>query len=426
MGLNSRRRFLKKLGLFTASSFLAHNSFASIGSQQSHSQLANGDKSSESYWELVKQSFHIEKDLIYLNNGTLGPSPSIVEQAVINRITSVNSDLRYGGGEDVRDAIGKLIKAKGSEISLTHNTTEGINVAAWGLPLGKKDEVIITSHEHVGNAMPWVNRASHDGLVIKTFEPKKTGSEILNQIDALITKRTRVISIPHISCTIGQNFPVKEVCKLAREKGIYSVIDGAHGAGGLDLNMAEIKPDVYVTCGHKWLLGPKGTGFLYVSEHLFDKLRPVFAGAYTDSGFDITVSPATFNGYSETAHRYDYGTQNSALKYGLKAAVDFNLEIGADVIQNRIFELNEYLYSQLVDLSSIEMLSSQEQKSRSMMLGFRHRSIEYKDVFSKMLKAHYRIRQVPESQVNCLRVSTHIYNTKSQIDGFVETLKKLS
>jgi selenocysteine lyase/cysteine desulfurase len=423
--MSNRRAFIKKLGAATAGVIVGNHA---IGSSKQINALPSKQDyitNPEGYWDLVASAFHIDKDLVYLNNGTMGPSPAVVEQVVIEKIRDVNSDLRYGGGEECRASLAQMMGCEKTEITITHNTTEGLNLAAWGLPLKKGDEVIITTHEHVGNAMPWLNKRHHDGIKIKTFEPALEQAKVLEQINSLITKRTKVISVPHISCTIGQLFPVEAICKLAKDKGIYSVIDGAHGVGALNLNMQAIGADVYVSCGHKWLLGPKGTGMAYIPERMFDVLKPVFAGAYTDNGYDITVNPPTFNGYSKTAHRYDYGTQSSALKYGLDSAAQFHLQIGTQVINDRVFELNEYLYQKLLELDFIELLSSPEKESRSMMLGFKHKKLDYKDVAKKLWRKRYRIRQVPESGVDGIRVSTHIYNNTNQIDGFISALKEL-
>lgn len=421
--MTDRRSFLKKLGKITTTGMALGWMSPAVASDINNTVI---ESSAEvpGFWEAVEENFHMGEKLVYLNNGTMGPSPSVVEEAIVNHMRVVNTTLRYGGGEDVRTHIAEFIGADKTEISLTHNTTEGINVAAWGLPLKRRDEVIITSQEHVGNSMPWINRAQHDGIVIKTFWPKQTHDEVLDQIESLITRKTRVISIPHVSCTIGQTFPVKEVCQMARDKGIYTVIDGAHTAGTLNLDMNDIKPDLYATCGHKWLLGPKGTGFLYVSKNMLDVVKPVFAGAYTDRGFDITKSPPTFEGYNPTAHRYDYGTQNAALRVGLSAAIDFHTQIGKDNIEKRVIELNEYLYKRMQDLDMVELISSPELKSRSMMLGFKHKKIDYMELFHLLWEDRIRIRVVPESGLDSLRVSTHIYNSKEQLDKLIDALKR--
>ncbi|MFY0674930.1 MAG: aminotransferase class V-fold PLP-dependent enzyme [Bacteroidia bacterium] len=423
--MSSRRRFVKKIGAAAAGLILGNRSYSATVTQPQVFSQQTFEQDPIKFWELVRSSFHIDENLTYLNNGTLGPSPAIVEHTISEKITQINSNLRYGGGEECRESLAKLMGCKKEEICITHNTTEGLNIAAWGLPLKKGDEVLMTTHEHVGNAMPWINRMHLDGIKLQTFKPAGTQNEILGQIARLINKRTRVITVPHVSCTIGQQFPVKEICKLAREKGIYSVIDGAHGVGALKLNMKDIDADVYASCGHKWLLGPQGTGMAYIPERMFDVLTPVFAGAYSDDGYDITVNPPTFNGYSKTAHRYDYGTQSSAFKYGIHAAANFHLEIGLDKIENRVLELNEYLYQKLLDIDSIELLSSTEKESRSMMLGFKHKVMSYEEVANKLWRRRYRVRQVPEAKVNGVRVSTHMYNTFAQLDGFVSALKAL-
>jgi len=424
--MSNRRDFLKKLGKITTAGIALGWTAPGLGEAGLSAQdpvLINS--AGDEIWSVVQSSFHMNDDLIYMNNGTLGPSPALVEEAITEHIRKVNTNLRYGGGESVREDIAEFINADKTEISLTHNTTEGINVATWGIPMKKRDEVIITSQEHVGNAMPWLNRAAHDGIIVKTFWPALTKNEVLNQINDLITKRTRVISIPHISCTIGQRFPVKEVCQLARDKGILTVIDGAHGAGAIELDMQDIQPDIYATCGHKWLLGPKGTGFLYVRKDVMDLVKPVFAGAYTDKGFDITVNPPTFDGYGPTAHRYDYGTQNAALRIGVSAAIDFHTQIGRSKVEERVTGLNEYLFGQLRELGSIEIISSPEKGSRSMMLGFRHKKVDYMELFQILWKDRIRVRVVPEANLNSIRVSTHVYNSEKHVDLLVEALKQL-
>lgn len=412
------------MGVLATSSWVAGVPFSNEAKAGPY--LPTGSFEELDYWRLVRQNFHINDNLIYLNNGTLGPSPVSVEQSIMQSITNINSNLRYGVALDVREDLAQLLGADESEISMTHNTTEGINVAVWGLPLSKGDEVIMSRHEHVGNALPWINRAKIDGIKIKAFYPPNSAAGVLNSIEDLITPRTKVISVPHISCTIGQRFPVKEICDLARSKGIYTVIDGAHGAGALALDVEDMGADIYVSCGHKWLLGPKGTGFLYVRKEMLEEVTPKFVGAYTDIDFDIMAEPPSFKNYVPTAHRYDYGTQNPSLRFGLKAACEFNLQIGAQKVQERIFGLSEYLREQLLEIDSIEMLSSNEIESRSMMLGFRSKKRSSKEVYERLIDARIRIRQVPEAGLNSLRVSTHVYNSESELDLLVDTLKAMA
>jgi selenocysteine lyase/cysteine desulfurase len=224
----------------------------------------------EQFWKMVRDQFPLTHDRIYFNNGTMGPSPFVVREAVKGFIDNIDVSGEYGGWETARPKLAKFVNVDESEISLTHNVTEGINVVAWGLPLKMGDEVILTNHEHAGNALPWLNRAKYDGIIIKTLKPAQTASENLNRINDLITKKTRVIGIPHISCTIGQVFPAKEISKLGHDKGLWVFFDGAHGPGMTMLDLKDVGCDFYATCCHKWMCGPKGTGFLFVRKEMLD------------------------------------------------------------------------------------------------------------------------------------------------------------
>ena len=417
--MTNRRSFFKDISLAAIA--------IALGASKLNAKNDSFSKSDFDFdnWKSIQKQFTLKKGYNYFNNGTLGPSPKSVQQVVIDSLRAVDKDCNYNGGEIARHKLAEFVNAKTNEISLSHNTTEGINVVAWGLPLKADDEVIISSHEHVGNAMPWINRAQIDHIKIKTFNPEKSAEELLDQIKKLITSKTRVIAIPHISCTIGQLFPIEQIIELAHNKGVYCMIDGAHGPGAFNIDVVKLNVDFYVSCCHKWMLGPKGTGFLFVKEEMQDILKPTYAGAYTDSGFDITKNPPTFNGYNNSAHRYDYGTQNSSLLKGVAAAVDFHQKIGKQKIQERVLALNNRLYQLLKPNKKIELLNSDNSSDRSMMLGFRHSKIDYKEVAQLCGKESFRIRQVPESNINSLRISTHIYNSTEQIDEFAAFVNSL-
>lgn len=381
----------------------------------------------ENFWRVVREQFPLSKERIYLNNGTMGPSPYVVLENMRRVMEDIDISGEYGGWEVARPRIAKFINAEESEVSLTHNVTEGINIVAWGLPLRKGDEVIITTHEHVGNALPWLNRARYDGIVIKTFKPMPTADENLNSIDRLITKKTRVIAISHITCTIGQIFPVKEIAKLGHEKGLWVYYDGAHGPGMTVLDMKDMDCDFYATCCHKWMCGPKGTGFLYVRKELLDVLQARWVGGGSDTGWDLTVNPPEFKGYVPTAHRYDYATQNAALYKGVGAAIDFLYNIGVENISRRGLSLAKYLQDELLKLGeNVEMLTPTEGRSRGCIVGFRLKNMAYDKFGEHATNKDFRIRLVGEGKLNSIRVSTHLYNNFDEVNKFVEIVKEVA
>ncbi|REG82792.1 aminotransferase class V-fold PLP-dependent enzyme [Algoriphagus antarcticus] len=420
--MKSRRSFIQKLGAGIAIPALVSFNSPSDKTSKSIDQTLKG----EEFWEEVRKQFPLTDSRVYLNNGTFGPSPNVVLEALQNSFIETNTSGEYGHIEPEREKLAAFVGIKTSEISLTHNTTEGINIMTWGLPLTAGDEVIITLQEHAGNALPWLNRAKLHGIILKPFEPKATQAENMDLIKSLVTPKTKVIAIPHVTCTTGLVFPIKEISAFARDKGIFTAIDGAHGAGTFDLNLKELGCDLYASSYHKWVLGPNGTGFLYVREEILDQVQVYQVGAYSDLGWDLYQNPPEFNGYVPTAHRYDYGSQSLPMMRGALAAADFHTEIGREKIEIRLRELNQYLYDGLSEMSSrLDILSSREPESRISMVTFKPKNMDYQEAGGLISKEGFRIRQVPESKLDAIRISTHIYNSKAEIDSFLDATKKV-
>ncbi|MDW7692081.1 aminotransferase class V-fold PLP-dependent enzyme [Flammeovirgaceae bacterium SG7u.111] len=417
---HKRRSFLKKISASSLGAFIFNPT--STFSNPPKDQPLYIDKG-ELDWKSIRKTFPLNTEKVFMNNGTMGPSPTRVLDAVKKRMDAVNETASYSKKHNTRQKLADFFGVKPSELALTHNTSEGINIVASGLPLSKDDEIILCSHEHVGNALPWLNRAKKDGLVVKSFEPGDSVAENLELINALITKRTKVIALPHVTCTTGLVFPIKEIVELAKPKGIYTAIDGAQAPGWKVINLEELGCDFYAGCGHKWMLAPKGTGFLYVKESKLDELEPSWVGGYSDAGW--TLQPAKIKGWNPTAHRYDFATQNDALLVGFDEAITFLDELGIESIELRTRALAENLYEQLQSLGEkVKLLSPSEEASRSTLIGFRvNNGMNYKDLWSELNKQKYRVRMVPEAGLNSLRVSTHIYNSPEEIDGFINTLK---
>lgn len=417
----NRRNFLRSASILAACSLSELDVMAAAQQAKTNGKLVAKDD--EAYWQNVRQLFPLTKDRIYLNNGTMGPSPYPVIEAVREGMMQSDEYGNYSGYEKSIDSIAAFVGADKKEIALTHNVTEGINIACWGVPLSKRDEVIISDQEHVGNALPWLNRFKLDGIVLKIFTPASTAAETLNRINALITKRTKVIAVPHLPCTQGQVLPVKEICRLARDKGIYSCIDGAHGPGMLPLDLHDMGCDTYASCCHKWMLGPKGTGFLYVREGFLDTLQPYFVGGGSTKGeWNLTDDPYMPN-YVPTAHQYFGGTQSLGLAKGVIASVDFLESIGMENVYRRIKYLGGYLQDRLLAIDKVELLTPTEERSYCGVNSFRIKGTPYKELYKACGVDHIRIRAVPENGMDCLRISTHIYNSKQDIDALIHVVE---
>lgn len=381
----------------------------------------------ERFWSFVREQFPLTHERVYLNTGGLGASPYAVIDAVVSKINELERISETGHSEQLWDNVkqkaGALLGCDAEELAYTRNATEGINIVCNGLPLKRGDEVITTTHEHVGNAVPWLARQKRDGLVIKLFEPStQSGPENLARIEHLLSKRTRVISVPHATTTTGQVLPVKEIAALAKAKNIWFFLDGAQTAGMLNFNLHEIGCDAYATSGHKWMLGPKGTGWLYVRKDMLDVIQALEVGAYSDKSHDLQTGELTLH---PTAQRYEYGTLNTPLFGGLGAAIDFLQKIGMENVWRRDAALSTAFLNGLQEMAPVEILSPLNQAERSAMITFKMKNIEYLKLQSFLAEKHkLRTRGVGEGGVNALRISWHLYNSLEEVKRVLEGVKE--
>lgn len=383
----------------------------------------------EQYWKEIRALFPLEAGKVYLNNGTMGLTSIPVLQTLEKSFLHASATGSYPShNENLQKSIGDIIGAQAHQIAITKNVSEGTNHACWGIKMKRKDEVIMTIHEHVGGCLPWINRAKKDGIVIRTVELGKTADETLKIIEAAITKRTRVIAVPHIPCTIGQILPVKEICSLARSKGIVSAIDGAHPLGMIQFNVKEMGCDYYYGCIHKWALGPLGVGFFYASDNALSETNCTHVAAYSSDSFSMITKPPQMGEFVKGAQRFSYGTFCGPLWDGAEKALELYRTIGPEKIENRGKYLAKYLQEKVMEFEGkTEMVTPTEAISRGCQIGFRIKNGNPKansEFVNKCREIGIILRHVGESNIDCIRVSTHYYNNNNEIDMFANELKK--
>ncbi|MFC2121889.1 aminotransferase class V-fold PLP-dependent enzyme, partial [Bacteroidota bacterium] len=396
-----RRYFINSLAAVTGGIMVgkAGHVFASP-SLMKNSLLEAADD--EAYWKIIREQFIFPGDYYYLNTGGIGSSPTLV----LNKIETSMSDLekypKPGYDHNKWIEIKKTCTAffdpdcEVEELALIGTATEGINIILNGLPLKKGDEIICTTHEHPALHVPLLNKSKRDGVVLKVFEPdlKKAHGNI-EKISKLINSRTRLIFLSHITCTTGQVFPLKEIGNLARENNIWFAVDGAQALGTMPMNIKSSNIDFYTSSGHKWILGPKRTGFLYVRKELLNTLQPTVVGAYSDDGYDILKNELNFQ---PSAQRYEYGTQNEANFLGLGTAAEFLQTIGLKKIAVHNRKLAENFVDGLKKIPEVEILSPEEKEFRSSIITFRIKNRNYGDLASYLTgKKRIRVRVVHEA-----------------------------
>jgi selenocysteine lyase/cysteine desulfurase len=234
-----------------------------------------------------------------------------------------------------------------------------------------------------------------------------------------------VIAVPHITCTTGQVLPGKEISRLGHDKGLWVMLDAAHTPGMLPCDVHDLECDFFASCGHKWMMGPKGTGFLYVRKDRVGDLEPFWVGGGSDSGWDVRKGAVT---YRDDAHRFDFASQSAALYAGLGAAVDFLTGIGMENVSRRGMVLAGMLRTELGNLGDrIEFLTPDEPGSYGSILGFRLRSYPFDKLQPFLLEKHRIVtRMVPENGVNCNRISTHIYNSEDEVRRVAEVIASVA
>jgi len=379
----------------------------------------------ERYWEFVRSQFPLETTRAYLNTGGLGASPYPVIDAVTEKILELEKICETGHTDalldEIRKEAGALLGCDGAEIAFTRNTTEGINIVANGLPLRKGDEVILTTQEHVANSFTWLALAKRDGIVLRLFEPSTVSdAENIEALTRCITQRTRLISVPHALTTTGTILPVAQIARIAAERKIWFFVDGAQTAGMFPFSLHEIGCDAYATSGHKWLLGPKETGLLYVRREMLDTIAPKFVGAYSGGDFDLAKGTVSFN---PAAQRYEYGTVSMPLRAGLGAAIAFIRTIGIGRIWDRDRMLADALVAGLGALPDIMLLSPARREMRTAMVTIQHRTLPHDRLQAHLDTYNLRTRSVTEAGMHALRLSFHLYNTPGEVARVLEALR---
>ena len=376
------------------------------------------DQDEEAYWTEVRKLFLIPQDEVYLNNGTVGSSPTPVLKAVFEgyrdseRLAQADPEdypiWGYAAWNEFRDPLAEFIGSKRDELALLRNATEGNSYIANGMDLKPGDEVLMTDQEHPGGEHPWNLRAKRYGVVVKKVtlpRPVPDSATVLNLFEDAITPRTRVFFFSHITTATGVVLPAKQLCGLARSKGILSAVDGAHVPGMMKLDVHDLGCDLYSASPHKWLQAPKGTGFLYVRDEFIDRLWNTIA---TEGWDDTKIRAERFQ---------RIGSSNVPALCGLKAAIEFANQIGMDRIEKRHRKMADYILRETVSLGA-DSWTSPDPALRCAIATITIEPYKMPDPELWMWKQkRIRIRGGLPSKV---RLSTPYYLLKKDVERFLE------
>ncbi len=364
----------------------------------------------------------------YFQTGGIGPSPTAVIEAVRERLEFQNrspADPRVSAEmariePDLRVHLGRAFGAGGDEVALTHSTSEGISIVAWGLDWRSGDEVVISNTEHPANVIPWYVLRDRFGIVIRTID-LDPGTDLLDEVREQLSPRTRLVSISHVSRNNGRRLRPEhsaELGNLLRSRGVRYHLDGAQGPGSVPTDFAALGCDAYSLCGHKWLLGPKGTGALFVRRDLLDEVRLSWAGAHSHQEMD-------YQGHYRllpSAARYEFGTRALADFHGFDRAVHWMEQIGFARIFARIQDLVGYGIAAFRRSGVLSLASPEDPRDRSGILVARLPAGCDPDSLYRGLGAEDGILASPVRGERDFRLSIHFFNTREEIDSAIEAI----
>ena len=401
-----------------ANKILQH-SIASLGNR-SDDEVARD----EDFWFQVRHAFTIDRNQINLNSGSVSPAPRVVQEAMKQYLSIVHmspslwvDEMLMPQREMLRGRLSAMFGCNPEELAITRNTSESLQIVQMGLNLKAGDEVLTTTQDYPRMLTTWRQRERRDGIVLKTFAIP-TPAESLDQLHQLfeenITPKTRVIHFCHITYTAGQIFPVKSICKMARERGIYTIVDGAHAFAQFPYNGSELGCDFYGTSLHKWLTAPLGTGFLYARKERIPEVWP------------LTAAPASMD--NDIRKFEQIGTHPVSNRNAVGEAITFNESIGISRKAARLTLLRDRWMNQVKEIPGVQLLTSQQAGHACALGTMQIRGMgaqELTDRLQEEYTIHVRPRFVP-NEWEGIRVTPNVFTTLEEVDSFARAIKEIA
>jgi len=365
------------------------------------------------------------KSQIYVNWGGSGPSPASVlreVERVLRREAAlgpfhprVRSEAREALAA-LRASAARLLGAREEEVALVDNTTAGVNIAAAGLEWRTGDEAVVTDLEHPGGYLPWLLWRGRRRIRVRLLRTGGTDEELLGNLEALLGPRTRAVCVSHVGWLTGRRLPLRAIGRLCRRAGALLVVDGAQSVGQIPVDVREAGADVYTLSGQKWLMGPQGTGAVFVRRGLRSRLQGSAAGYR--SARRKALPSLTFLPHRGAA-RFETATISPALFAGLGAAVGICQRMGPRAIERRIGRLAGRLLEILRTEEGVEVISPPG-PAQSGLVAFRVRGMEAEAAVARLLKRHRVVLRSVDSEPPALRASVHYLNTEEEVERIGE------
>ncbi len=426
---SDRRTFLsnigKGLGLATLSSaYLLSMQEELAAMTKPFSGLSAADVTlEEDFWFPIQQSFSISRGFINLNNGGVSPSPKIVTEALVRYQWQQEDATAYTMWqllapqvETVRTGIAELFGCDREEIAITRNASESLEILLMGMDLKSGDEILTTTQDYPRMITTLHQRELREGIKAKFVSipvPANSDDEIIDAFKKGITSKTKVILVSHQINLTGHILPVKEICVIAAVKGIEVIVDGAHSFAQIDFKQKDLKCDYFGSSLHKWLYGPKGTGFLYIKKEKIEKIWPLMA--------------AEKKHVTDIRKFEEIGTHSVAVKLAIGEALAFHNGIGAKRKEARLRYLSRYWMNQLKSSSKITFNTSFDDRFSCAIGNFAIEGVNPVELYSHLMTKHKIITTVVvNDEFSGTRVTPNLYTTLQELDRFCDVILNIA
>lgn len=378
----------------------------------------------EKYWQDVRARFLLPRDVIFLNAANLCPSPAPVIESLYGTTKtyeaspspSVRSGLMRDGRETARQMLADMLRVTKEEIVITRNTSEANNFVSNGLALGPDDEVVVFSDNHPTNLVAWREKAKRFGFTVTTLQhvvPHPGTDYYVDLFAKAITPRTRLIGFTHLTSNSGDLFPAKEICAMARQRGVLTLLDGAQTFGALDVNLGDIQPDFYSGSAHKWPCGPKECGVLFVHRDVHERIWPSVIGVYAGA---VGISQKLEG----------MGQRDDARLVAFAESLRFREAIGRSVIDERVRQLSQFLIMELRRINGVHVYTDPAPDRSANLVVFRPGTVDPRRFSAALAEQEGVVATMRAGQDRPgLRVSPHIYNTMAEMERVVAATRRL-
>ena len=377
---------------------------------------------SDEYWQMVRRQFAFDEKRVPMNAANLCPSPQIVADRVAALTRDIDMDCSFqnrakfaGLLETSRQKVAEHLGVTADEIALVRNTSEANNTINNGLALKPGDEVVLWDQNHPTNNVAWDVRAARFGLRVRrvaTPAESKDVEQLVGVFTNAFSPRTRALALTHVSNTSGLRLPIREICEAAHRRGIFVHVDGAQSWGALAVNLRELDCDSYGASAHKWFVGPKEVGLLYVRKERIAEVWPNVVAP----GWGAQVEPEV-----KGARKFEsLGQRDDAALAAIAAAVDFHIAIGLGRIEARLVELATALKGGLRE-AGIELVTPLDQALSASVCVVRVPPEKSEEVYNKL----YADYGIAGATTGGLRLCPHVYNSREHIERAVRGAKAL-